>query len=156
MNLIVAHDLDRAIGVGGQLPWHLPDDLKHFKALTLGQAVLMGRKTFVSIGRPLPGRRNLVLSRDPDWSAPGVEVLRDLNALAIAEPLWVIGGGEIYALTLPRASRVERTLVHTRVANADAWFPPLAPGAFQLQQTVVHAADPRHAYPFEFQTLIRV
>lgn len=88
MNLIVAHDLARAIGVGGQLPWHLPDDLRRFKALTLGQAVLMGRKTYASIGRPLPGRRNLVLSRDRSWQAPGVERVDDVDALRVDEPIW--------------------------------------------------------------------
>lgn len=155
MNLIVAHDLNRAIGVAGQLPWHLPDDLKHFKALTLGQTVLMGRKTFESIGRPLPGRRNLVLSRDPDWSAPGVEVVRELGALAGDTSIWVVGGGEIYALTLPWVRRIELTLVHTRVAHADAWFPPL-PDTFELRQSVPHAADERHTHEFEFQTLIRI
>lgn len=156
MNLIVAHDLARAIGVRGQLPWHLPDDLRRFKALTLGQAVLMGRKTYASIGRPLPGRRNLVLSRDPDWQAPGVERVDDLDALRVDEPIWVIGGGEVYALMLPRVRRIERTLVHTRVADADAWFPPLPEGVFALQQTLDHPADAQHACAFEFQTLIRV
>lgn len=155
MNLIVAHDLNRAIGVAGQLPWRLPDDLKHFKALTLGQTVLMGRKTFESIGRPLPGRRNLVLSRDPDWSAPGVAVVRELGALSTDTTLWVIGGGEIYALTLPLVRRIELTLVHTRVAQADAWFPPL-PDTFELRHSVPHAADERHAHEFDFQTLIRI
>lgn len=156
MNLIVAHDLARAIGVGGQLPWHLPDDLRRFKALTLGQAVLMGRKTYASIGRPLPGRRNLVLSRDRSWQAPGVERVDDVDALRVDEPIWVIGGGEVYALMLPRVRHIERTLVHTRVADADAWFPPLPEGAFALQQTQAHRADAQHACDFEFQTLIRV
>ena len=124
--LIAAMDRNRAIGKGGALPWRLPEDLKRFKALTLGQTVLMGRKTFDSIGRALPGRRNLVLTRDPCWRAPGVEVFSDCAAAQQAcrtDELWVIGGGEIYAQTLAHADRLEITHVDIAVEAADAWFP---------------------------------
>ena len=124
--LIAAMDRNRAIGKDGALPWRLPEDLKRFKALTLGQTVLMGRKTFDSIGRALPGRRNFVLTRDPSWRALGVEVFSDLelaqHACSTAE-LWVIGGGEIYTQTLAHADRLEITHVDIAVDAADAWFP---------------------------------
>ena len=152
--LIVAHDRQRAIGVRGALPWHLPDDLKHFKALTLEHSVLMGRKTFASIGRALPGRRNLVLSRDPGFAAPGVERVADLEAaIALASPcelIWVIGGGEVYALALPLAHRLEVTEVATSVVSADAWFPPLPPGRFAEIARIHHPADATHAHAFDF------
>ena len=126
--LIAAMDRNRAIGKEGALPWRLPDDLKRFKALTLGQTVLMGRKTFDSIGRALPGRRNFVLTRDSSWHAPGVEVFSDIasaqNACSTSE-LWVIGGGEIYAQTLAHAERLEITNVDIAVEAADAWFPAI-------------------------------
>lgn len=124
--LIAALDRNRAIGKDGALPWRLPADLKRFKALTLGQTVLMGRKTYDSIGRALPGRRNFALTRDSSWRAPGVEVFSDFasaqHACASAE-LWVIGGGEIYTHTLPYAHRLEITHVDIAVDAADAWFP---------------------------------
>jgi dihydrofolate reductase len=128
--LIAAMDRARAIGKNGALPWHLPPDLKRFKALTLGHTVLMGRKTFESIGKPLPGRRNVVLSRDPSFQRDGVEACRSLSAalrLCTSDTLWVIGGGEIYTLALPIAQRLEITHVDTEVTGADAWFPELPP-----------------------------
>ena len=126
--LIAAIDRNRAIGKNGTLPWRLPADLQRFKALTLGQTVLMGRKTFDSIGRALPGRQNFVLTRDANWSAPGVEVFADFataeQACSTAE-LWVIGGGEIYAQTMAYAQRLELTHVDIEVESADAWFPAI-------------------------------
>ncbi len=152
--LIVAHDRLRAIGVRGALPWHLPDDLRRFKALTLGHCVLMGRKTYASIGRALPGRRNLVLSRDPRFAAPGVERVASLDAaLALAstsEQIWIIGGGEIYALALPRVHRLEVTEVATTVADADAWFPLIPTGRFVETARTPHPADASHAHAFDF------
>jgi dihydrofolate reductase len=124
--LIAAMDRNRAIGKDGALPWRLPEDLKRFKALTLGQTVLMGRKTFDSIGRALSGRRNFVLTRDPGWRAEGVDVFSDFNSALQActtSELWVIGGGEIYAQTLAQAQRLEITHVDIAVDAADAWFP---------------------------------
>ena len=154
--LIVAHDREHAIGVRGALPWHLPDDLKRFKALTLGHCVLMGRKTYASIGRALPGRRNLVLTRDPGFVAPGVESVASLDdALEIAREstlIWVIGGGEIYALALSRVQRLEVTEVATTVADADVWFPALPAGRFIETARNHHVADATHAHAFDFVT----
>lgn len=156
--LIVAHDLERAIGHAGQLPWHLPDDLKHFKALTLGHVVVMGRKTFDSIGKPLPGRRNWVLTRDPDWRTPGVECFGSWEQVLRQHQvgqLWVIGGGEIYLAALPDVGRIEATEVDTRIATADTWFPRLHESDWCERARESHPADPRHAYAFELVTRVR-
>jgi dihydrofolate reductase len=151
--LIVAHDRCRAIGIEGRLPWHLPDDLMHFKALTRGHAVLMGRRTFTSIGRALPGRQNLVLSRDRGFVAEGVEVHANLVSALDAcahEQCWIIGGGEIYALGLPLAVRLEITEVDVALAQADAWFPAWPAGEYSEVGRLHHAADARHAHAFDF------
>jgi dihydrofolate reductase len=156
--LIVAHDRERAIGHAGQLPWHLPDDLRRFKALTLGHTMVMGRKTFTSIGRPLPGRENWVLSRDPSWHAPGVLRLDSWrSALERHEngTLWVIGGGEIYLAALADVTRIELTEVDTRVPDADTFFPPLPADQWELQSREHHVADGRHAFAFDFVSLRR-
>lgn len=130
LNLIAAVDQNRAIGKQGRLPWHLPADLKRFKALTLGGTVLMGRKTLESIGRVLPGRTNFVLTRSPVVAEryPGVRCFAGLDQalLACSAPeLWVIGGGEIYQLTIALAQRLELTHVQTQVEGADAFFPEI-------------------------------
>lgn len=156
--IIVAYDRQRAIGHAGGLPWHLPDDLRHFKALTLGQRVLMGRRTFESIGRPLPGRENWVLSRDPSWSHPGAETLCDWRAALDRHhdgTLWVIGGGEIYRLALPQADRIEATEVDAAVPAADAWFPEIVEGEWMISAREHHPADARHAYAFDFVSRMR-
>ena len=155
ITLIAALDEARAIGRGGELPWRLPDDLKRFKALTLGKTVLMGRKTFESIGRPLPQRRNLVLTRDSSFAATGVEVVHNLQD-ALEDDLVVIGGGEIYALTLPIATTLELTLVQTVIPDADAFFPAWDSAAFLEVRREHHAADERHAHAFDFVTLKRL
>jgi dihydrofolate reductase len=156
--LIVAHDRRRAIGCDGRLPWHLPDDLKRFKTLTQGQAVLMGRRTYDSIGRALPGRQNLVLSRDRAFAAEGVEVHAALDAALAAcerEQCWIIGGGEIYALGLPLAERLEITEVDVEWPHADAWFPTLPAHRFVETDRVHHPADERHAHRFDFVSFRR-
>jgi dihydrofolate reductase len=156
--LIVAHDHERAIGHAGQLPWHLPDDLKRFKSLTLGHTVVMGRKTFASIGRPLPGRQNWVLSRDPEWNSSGVKRFEDWpSALAshVDGTLWVIGGGEIYLAALEHVNRIEVTEVDTRVVDADTWFPALHADHWELLDRVHHDVDERHAHAFDFVSLRR-
>lgn len=128
--LIAAMDQHRAIGKAGELPWHLPADLKRFKALTMGGTVLMGRKTLESIGKALPGRTNFVLSRSTDLAVrfPGVRCFTQLDealSACTAPELWIIGGGEIYELTMPLASRLELTHVQTQVDGADAFFPKI-------------------------------
>lgn len=154
--LVVAMDQNRAIGRAGALPWHLPDDLKRFKALTLGKTVLMGRKTYQSIGRPLPQRRNVVLTHDPSFRADGVEVVHSLEeALKLSEELMVIGGGEIYALFLPLATELKLTLVDAVVLDADTFFPEWDPCQWCETAREFHPADERHAYSFTYLDLKR-
>ncbi|HZF16812.1 MAG TPA: dihydrofolate reductase [Steroidobacteraceae bacterium] len=147
------------IGRDGQLPWHLPDDLKRFKALTLGKPVLMGRKTYASIGKPLVNRPNIVLTRNRCWEAPQVIVVHSLeDALERARPatdLMVIGGADIFELCLPRCSVIHLTRVHAQV-EGDTRF--VAPQASDWRETAreEHAADARHAYAFSFLTLERI
>jgi len=152
--LIAALDRNRAIGRDNAMPWHLPDDLKRFKALTLGRTVLMGRKTAESLGRALPKRRNLVLTRSgvaPFAEMTAVVSLDDAFAgLAHDEPLCLIGGAEIYALTLPLATRLHLTWVDAAVDGADTWFPTFDQHAWNVTTRELHPADARHAMGFEF------
>ncbi|WP_299426376.1 dihydrofolate reductase [uncultured Meiothermus sp.] len=154
--LVVAMDQNRAIGRGGALPWHLPDDLKRFKALTLGKTVLMGRKTYQSIGRPLPKRRNVVLTRDSRFRAEGIEVVHSLeDALQRGPELMVMGGGEIYTLFLPLATDMYLTLVDTVVPDADAFFPAWNRADWLETGREFHPADERHAFAFSYVDLKR-
>lgn len=158
ISLIVALDDRNLIGRGGDLPWRLPNDLKHFKATTLGKTVLMGRKTWDSLGRPLPGRDNWVVSRDPAFLPAGARAFRDLESALAAHAggeLMVIGGGEIYRQTLPLADRLYLTRVHAQV-EGDAWFPAFDPAAFVEIAREDHPADERHAHAYSFLTLERV
>ena len=152
--LLAALDREFAIGKDGDLPWHLPADLKRFKALTLGKPILMGRKTAESLGRALPGRRNLVLTRSGKVPFEGMEAIASLEAAleaAKTEPeLWIIGGGEVFAETLPLASRMHLTWVDTVVEDADAFFPRFDPAQWHAVSRESHPADDRHAFPFEF------
>lgn len=154
--LVAALDRNHAIGKDNGLPWHLPDDLRRFKALTLGKPLLMGRKTAQSLGRALPGRRNLVMTRSGQVPFAGMDAVGSLDdALAVARrdragSLCVIGGGEIYALCLPRATRMHLTHVDTTVEGADAFFPRFEPDRWQVANREAHAADARHAHAFEF------
>jgi dihydrofolate reductase len=160
--LVAALARNRVIGRDGALPWHLPDDLRHFKALTLDGVVVMGRKTFVSIGRPLPRRASLVLSRSdtplPGCASPACAVVRGVEeALAVAAPhgrLFVIGGGEIYALFLPHATRLELTHVEAEL-EGDVHFPELDASTFRIVREELHPADARHAHAFRFSTYLR-
>ncbi len=151
--LVAALDRAGAIGRGNALPWRLPDDLQRFKALTLGRPVLMGRKTAQSLGRALPGRLNLVLTRSgqvPFEGMHAVATLAQARQQAGDAELMVIGGGEIYALALPQAARLHLTHVDTAVDGADAFFPALPPGQWRVTAREPHAADARHAHAFEF------
>lgn len=151
--VIAALDRNRAIGRDGAMPWHLPDDLKRFKQLTLGKPVLMGRKTALAIGRALPGRRNLVLTRSGAAPFPDQQVVASLDAaLAVANGsgLMVIGGGEIYALTLPYATRLHLTHVDCTAENPDAFFPPYDVRDWHEITRTHHAADAKHEFAFEF------
>lgn len=158
--LIAALDQHRAIGRDGDLPWRLPDDLARFKALTMGRPMLMGRRTAQSLGRLLPGRRHLVLTRGPSVPFDGMELVTSvddaLRTIADVDPsldLMVIGGAQLYALTLPRASRLFLTHVDTVVTDADTFFPgpPLfTPDEWRVVTQSRHEADDRHAWAFSF------
>jgi dihydrofolate reductase len=145
------------IGRQGQLPWRLPEDLKHFRRLTLGKTVLMGRKTWESLGKPLEGRANWVVSRDPSFRPAGAVVFASLDQALAAHgqgELVVIGGAEIYRQALPLVNVVHLTRVHARV-DGDTRFPEWAPGDFRQTARVDHPADARHAHAYSFITLER-
>lgn len=149
--LIAALARNRAIGLAGRMPWHLPDDLKRFKQLTLGHAIIMGRKTFESIGRPLPGRTNLIVSRQLTTPPAGCEMHSSLEQ-ALASPaasgeVFVIGGGEIYALTLPMAQRMYLTHINAEFPG-DTFFPPFEASQWRETARITH----RHAGvpPFDY------
>ena len=139
LHLVAALGPDRAIGKAGGLPWHFPEDLRHFRKLTTGHSVIMGRATFASIGRPLPNRRNLVVTRDPSWAAGrelGVELASSLDeALALARSTdpapFVIGGAALYAEALPRATHLHLTHVGALVPGCDTFFPAWDETAFR-------------------------
>ncbi len=157
VSLVAAIAENAAIGLRGNLPWRLPADQRHFKELTAGHCLLMGRKTFDSIGRrPLPGRTNIVISRDGNFLAEGVVVARDLDAaLDVAraqgeEEAFVAGGTEIYALTLPLADCLYLTRVHAKV-EADSFFPPYDEREWKLVRETHHEADDRNEYAFTIQ-----
>lgn len=129
LTIVVAMDAKRGIGIDNKLPWHLPEDLAHFKRVTLGHPIVMGRKTFDSIGRPLPGRRNIVVTRNADWRHEGVEVahsLRDAVALAGGESASIIGGAQIFAEALDLADRMIVTHIDKQYA-CDTFFPEIDP-----------------------------
>lgn len=163
--MIVAMAQNRVIGRNNELPWHLPNDLKYFKACTMGKPIIMGRKTFESIGRPLPGRSNIVVTRDTQWSAPGVEVVHDLDtALALGnrlaqtaglEELMVIGGEQIYRACLPRAGVLYVTEVHAEVAG-DAYFPEWSVAQWQERHRESFKAGGDNPYDYSFVTYRRL
>ena len=160
--IISALTLNRVIGRDGGLPWSLPDDMKHFKQTTMGSPVIMGRGTFETDAGVLPGRLNIVVTRQGDWSAAGVEVAHSIEqAREIAldrEPekdAFVIGGGAIYRAALPTADRLELTTIHT-VLEGDTLFPELPAGSFELVRARHRAADDCHAFALTFQTLRRI
>lgn len=156
--IVVAASDNNVIGVGNRLPWRLPDDLRRFKALTMGKPIIMGRKTFESIGRPLPGRTNIVVSRQPRLAIAGATVVHTVDeALAAAEPAQeaaLIGGAELYRQMLPQAHTIHLTRVHITLPG-DAFFPALDPQEWRELDAVRHPADERHAYAFTFVTLVR-
>jgi dihydrofolate reductase len=158
ISLIVAMAQNGVIGRENSLPWRLPEDLKRFRAFTLGKPILMGRKTFESLGRPLPGRTNLVLTRDRGWSAQGVVVVHSVeDALlraAASDELVVIGGAEIYRLVLPVARRIYLTHVHADVPG-DITFPEFDSTQWADVECSSQPADDEHAYALTFVTLER-
>jgi len=157
--IIVSVAENGVIGSGNQLPWRLPDDLKRFKALSLGKPIVMGRKTYDSIGRPLPGRLNIIVSRRGDLRIEGCTIVSSLSdAIAAAgnvEEIVIVGGADIYRQVLPQVQTIHLTRVHATVPG-DVYFPELAPDEWHEVATEYHPADDRHAHSFTFQTLQRV
>jgi dihydrofolate reductase len=160
VSLIVAADENDGIGWRGEIPWHLRTDLQRFKALTMGHHILMGRKTYESIGRPLPGRHMVVITRNPDYQAESVHVVGSLEqALAFAHSrneaeVFVIGGGEIFRQALPLVDRIYFTLVHTQ-ACADVFFPQLDASEWLTSREETFPADEYNDYVHTFRILER-
>ena len=158
INAIVATDQKGIIGKAGDIPWYLPADLKYFKRTTMGYPVIMGRKTYESIGRPLPKRTNLVLTRDPFYMSTGVVVLHSLQealehpACLESEEVFIIGGGELYRQSLGVTERVFLTRVATEIEGGDAFFPELDLAEWELIHEQEHKADERNELDYVFQT----
>ncbi len=160
ISMIAALADNGVIGIDNRLPWRIPDDLQYFKAQTLGKPILMGRKTFESFGaRPLPGRQNIILTRDPDYSADGITVVHSLDealsAAAGAEELMVIGGAQLYAQMLERAQRLYLTYVHASI-EGDARFPDFDSGQWRQVRREDHQANERNSHDFSFVLLERL
>lgn len=156
ISLISAMDRNRLIGNNNQLPWHLPADFAHFKSVTMGKPVIMGRKTYESIGKPLPGRTNIVLSRSSATRFEGVECVSSFEqALALVpdvEEVMVIGGSTIYEMLLPRADRLYLTYVEAEF-DGDAWFPVIDKKQWLELESVLRKADEKNRYDCRFVTL---
>ncbi len=154
ITLIVAVADNGVIGRDNTLPWHLPDDLKRFKRLTMGKPIVMGRKTFDSIGKPLPGRQNIVVTRDTNYRRDGVTVVHDadaaLRAAGAVPEIMVIGGAELFRTLLPRAGRLHLTRVHGNI-DGDVVWPALDERAWRVVERESHSADERHAWPMTFE-----
>ncbi len=151
LSIIAAMSENRVIGRAGDLPWRLPDEMRYFMNTTRGHTVISGRRTFESFGKPLPDRRNIVISRDPTFSPDGVEAATSLDAaIDLArhdDELFIAGGGQVYPLALPRADRLYLTVVHARL-EGDTFFPEFDPHAWRLVSEQHHPADDRHDYAF--------
>lgn len=162
--IIVAQAKNRVIGVNNKLPWHLPEDLRYFKQVTMGKPIIMGRKTFESIGRPLPGRTNIVISRQPDYAPKNVKVVASLEtAIELAEDIalidgadeaMVIGGEQIYTQALARAERLYLTEVDAEI-DGDAWFPAFERGQWHEIGREDFAAQDNNPYDYSFIVLDR-
>ena len=154
ISIIVAASENNVIGAAGDLPWRLSDDLRRFKAITMGKPIVMGRKTWDSIGRPLPGRQNIVVTRQAEFAAAGCDVVASkeeaVAATADAEEVMVIGGSQIYALFLPGTERLYLTRVHTEV-EGDAFFPEISDLEWRLVSNEPRLADDRNAFDYSFQ-----
>lgn len=156
LSLLVAASENNVIGKENKLPWHLPDDLKYFKNLTWGLPILMGRKTFESIGKPLPGRKSIVITRDKNWKHEGVETVHSIaEAVAKAEnfgakEIFVVGGAQIFNTALSSANRIYFTRIHHRF-DGDVFFPGISESEWQLASDRFSAADEKNAYDRTYQ-----
>ena len=158
LTLIAAMDQNRLIGHGDELPWKLPADLRHFRRHTTGKPILMGRKTYESIGRPLPKRRNLILTRRVGWQAEGTEVFHSLedacDAVRSENELMVIGGAHVYGAMLPKSDRMLLTIIHARFSG-DVFFPQFEPADWLIADREDHQPDETNQYAYSFLELRR-
>ncbi len=159
ISMIAAMANDRVIGKDNDMPWHMPADLAHFKQVTMGKPVIMGRKTFESIGRPLPGRKNVVITRDEQWQAEGVEVVNSpelaLESVADVEEVMIIGGGNIYQQFLAQATTLYLTFIELEV-EGDTCFPNWnETGDWSEVESELHEVDERNIHPYRFVTLVK-
>ena len=158
ISLIAAMDKNRAIGIENRLPWHLPADLQHFKRITMGKPVIMGRNTYESIGKPLPGRLNIVVTRDRNYQADGCTMAYSFDdAIEKAgkqEEVMIMGGASFYEQSLEHANRLYLTFVDTEV-NGDAFFPKWNSQEWDEVEREAHQADEKNSFNYEFVTLVR-
>jgi len=160
VSIIAAMARNRVIGINNSLPWHLPADFKHFKSVTLGKPVVMGRLTYESIGKPLPGRTNIIVTRDTDYHPENADdsciVVHTLNdAIAAAGPveeIMIIGGASFYAQALPHANRLYLTIIDEDF-NGDAWFPEFDPNEWQETECTSGVINEKNPHPHDFVTL---
>lgn len=159
ITMIVAAAENNAIGKDNKMLWHLPNDFKYFKKNTIEHSIVMGRKTFESIGKPLPERRNIVVSRDQNWLAEDVDVANSLDEVLTycrdEREIFIIGGANIYKQMLPQAQKVLLTRVHTKL-DGDAYFPTLPAEEWKLTQSEKHEKDEKHAFDYTFEVWERV
>ncbi|HEX5513016.1 MAG TPA: dihydrofolate reductase [Gammaproteobacteria bacterium] len=155
---VVAMAENRVIGRDNALPWHLPADLAHFKRVTMGKPIVMGRKAFEAIGRPLPGRHNIVMTRNPNYTAPGCSVVHSreqaIAAAGAVEEIAVIGGEDIYRLFLPITDLIHLTVVHAEI-DGDTWYPALDETAWRTASQDERPADDKNPYRMTFTQLRR-
>lgn len=158
ITLIVAATENNVIGKVNKMPWHLPNDLKYFKKNTLEHSVVMGRKTFESLGKPLPDRRNIILTRDMTAKSDDVDIANSfqevLNYCRDEREIFVIGGGEIFKQTLPFADKILLTRLHTTI-DGDAYFPELPAHEWILESEDKHEKDEKHPFDYSFQVYVR-
>jgi len=158
VSAVVAIGENNAIGKDNQLLWRLPADLKHFKEITSGHTVIMGRKTYDSVGKPLPNRRNIIITRNKDLEIPGVEIVASMDeALALCqeeEEVYVIGGAQIYASSMHLTDKIYLTRVHQSF-EADSFFPEIDPGIWSETEVEPHQPDEKNPIGYTFSTLIR-
>ncbi|MGY4689062.1 dihydrofolate reductase [Salibacterium sp. K-3] len=160
ISFVAAMDEKRLIGADGSMPWHLPNDLKHFKQVTYGSPVIMGRRTYESIGKALPGRKNVVLTSDTSYEAPGCDILHSLKELQVLaeknpeEELFVIGGEGVFEQTLPLASRMYLTIIHEHF-RGDTYFPAWDEHEWRVVEEKEGAVEEKNRYPHTFLTLER-
>jgi|TARA_B110000438_G_scaffold205249_1_gene196920 dihydrofolate reductase len=158
LSIIVAKSMNNVIGVDGDLPWHLPEDLKNFKAVTMGKPLIMGRATFESIGRPLPGRRNIIITRQVDYQVDGAEVFMSpesaLEAIKGSEEVMIIGGGQIYTALFDQVNRIYMTYVEINV-DGDTFFPEIDYALWKITSKEFFPVNEKREVAFWFEVLER-